>query len=665
MRLIKFIITLKLPILTLLLFILFSCNQIFEPYIQEGMIKISNPKIIYKLSGLWKFTDQDSPENTDFLDKDWEEINVPGYWITKGYSNRNIGWYKLYFTISENFKNKELAIIIKNAINSHEIYINGMKIGGAGEIISENEVIKNARPVVHYIPSNLIKYKSLNVLSIRLADDVGGGGLAMAPLFCERELCEKEFQLQTMVLGGIIFFFLFIGLYNILIFFANKNDFSYLYFGISVIAFSFVTLGSERYTYNLSENYKVHFYIFHPSVYLCSIFVLLTINSFFESKLSIFSIVLIIIFSFLFSISLFAGVIPEFRKVYYSLIYFYQISILNSLLGIEMIRIILLARKQNKAGNLFIFLGAMSLILSIFLLTLYLLGFINKIFMNEGFTIMICSFTIAFALRYKSIKDKLYQIEQKNNTELETKVKEKTKELIEINQKLSDSNNIKDKLFSIISHDLKTPLYALEETLNLFNNKQMSKPSLLKYIQTVNMTIETNKFLLENLLHWSLSHMKDSELAIEVIDPRPLIMEVYALHESFAVSKKVQIKINPMAKVSCIGDRNALRLILRNLLSNAIKFTPRNGIIIIDIENSDNSCKIIFQDSGIGMNSDTIKYLFQYQRDRISIGTNQEGGSGLGLYICKEFLEKMKGKILVESQPGKGSRFIVELVKSN
>jgi hypothetical protein len=210
MRLIKFIITLKLPILTLLLFILFSCNQIFEPYIQEGMIKISNPKIIYKLSGLWKFTDQDSPENTDFLDKDWGEINVPGYWITKGYSNRNIGWYKLYFTISENFKNKELAIIIKNAINSHEIYINGMKIGGVGEIISENEVIKNARPVVHYIPSNLIKYKSLNVLSIRLADDVGGGGLAMAPLFCERELCEKEFQLQTMVLGGIIFFFLFI-----------------------------------------------------------------------------------------------------------------------------------------------------------------------------------------------------------------------------------------------------------------------------------------------------------------------------------------------------------------------------------------------------------------------------------------------------------------------
>jgi len=665
MRLIKFIITLKLPILSLFVFILFSCNQIFEPYIREGMIKISNPKIIYKLSGLWKFTDQDSPENTDFLDKDWGEINVPGYWITKGYSNRNIGWYKLYFTISENFKNKELAIIIKNAINSHEIYINGIKIGGAGEIISENEVIKNARPVVHYIPNNLIKYKSLNVLSIRLADDVGGGGLAMAPLFCERELCEKEFQLQTMVLGGIIFFFLFIGLYNILIFFANKNDFSYLYFGISVIAFSFVTLGSERYTYNLSENYKVHFYIFHPSVYLCSIFVLLTINSFFESKLSIFSIVLIIIFSFLFSISLFAGVIPEFRKVYYSLIYFYQISILNSLLGIEMIRIILLARKQNKAGNLFIFLGAMSLILSIFLLTLYLLGFINKIFMNEGFTIMICSFTIAFALRYKSIKDKLYQIEQKNNTELETKVKEKTKELIEINQKLSDSNNIKDKLFSIISHDLKTPLYALEETLNLFNNKQMSKPSLLKYIQTVNMTIETNKFLLENLLHWSLSHMKDSELAIEVIDPRPLIMEVYALHESFAVSKKVQIKINPMANVSCIGDRNALRLILRNLLSNAIKFTPRNGIIIIDIENSDNSCKIIFQDSGIGMNSDTIKYLFQYQRDRISIGTNQEGGSGLGLYICKEFLEKMKGKILVESQPGKGSRFIVELVKSN
>jgi signal transduction histidine kinase len=642
---------------------LLNCNQVVEPFIIDGSIKISNPKIIYKLGGLWKFTYHDSVKNSDNSAENWENIYVPGYWITKGYSNNNIGWYKLFFTIAEDFKTKELAIIIKNAINSHEIYINGYKIGGVGEIISENEVIKNARPVVHYIPQNIINYKTINTISIRLADDVGGGGLAMAPLICERELCEKEFQLQTMVLGGIIFFFLFIGLYNILIFLANKNDYSYLYFGISVISFAFVTLGNERYTYNLSENYKVHFYIFHPSVYLCSIFVLLTINSFFETKLSHFSILLIGIFSLLFSISIFAGTLPEIRKIYNSLIYFYQISILNSLLGLEMIRIIMDARKLKKAGNTFLLMGTLSLIISIFLLTLYLIGFINKTFMNEGFTMMICSFTIAFAIRYKSLRDKLYEIEQRNNNELESKVKEKTKELIEINQKLSDSNNIKDKLFSIISHDLKTPLFALEETLNLFHNKQMSKPSLLKYIQSVNMTIETNKFLLENLLHWSLSHMKDSQLVIENINPRPIVLEVYALHESFAISKKVKIKINPMADVNCWADRNALRLILRNLFSNAIKFTPRNGIIIIDIEKTEEYCNIIIQDSGIGMNSETIQLLFQYQRDKISIGTNQEGGSGLGLYICKEFLEKMNGKIYVESQSGKGSRFTIELPK--
>ena len=106
-----------------------------------------------------------------------------------------------------------------------------------------------------------------------------------------------------------------------------------------------------------------------------------------------------------------------------------------------------------------------------YLLIFYIIGHINRTFMNEGFFLMISCYAIAFAIRYKSLQEKLFQIEQENSNELEKKVQEKTKELIEMNQKLSDSNNIKDKLFSIISHDLKSPLYSLEETLNLFKNK--------------------------------------------------------------------------------------------------------------------------------------------------------------------------------------------------
>jgi signal transduction histidine kinase len=642
-----------------LLLFLFSCNQVIDPNFNDSLVKISNPKIIYKLSGKWNFTTEDKLKNKK--DNQWEKINVPGYWINSGYKDYNIGWYSIDFLLTEKFHDKDIALIIKNALNSHELYINGIKIGAMGEIISENEVIKNARPVVHHIPNSILKFGSPNNLSIRLADDVGGGGLIASPMLCEKELCDREFQLQTMLLGGIIFFFLFLGLYNILIYFGNKNDISYLYFGISVITFSFVTLGNERYTYNLTENYKIHFYIFHPSIYLCNIFVLLTINSFFDLKLSIISKILIFIFSSIFILSIFAGSNPEFRKIYNSLIINYQISFLHSIMGIKMIKNVLQARKQNKPGNFFILLGTLSLILSIFLLILYLIGNITRTFTNEGFFLMISCYAIAFALRYKSLREKLFQIELVNRNELEKKVQEKTKELIEINQNLSDSNNIKDKLFSIISHDLKSPLHSLEETLNLFKNKQMNKVSLMKYIKLVNNILETNKFLLENLLNWSMSHMKDSKLKIDLIDPRPILMEVYALHEQSAMSKKVRLRLNQISEVKCRADRNALRLILRNLVSNAIKFTPKNGIVILDIENDENKCKILVQDSGIGMNKDTMDSLFQYNRDNISLGTNQEGGSGLGLYICKEFLEKMEGSISVESTSGKGSRFQVIL----
>lgn len=638
------------------------CNQVIEPFFNDSLIRIHNPKVIYKLSGFWKFSSIDRIQNsTQEIDPNWDDIQVPGYWINSGFSNRNIGWYRIDFIPGDAFRNKDLAIIIKNALNSHEIYINGVKIGGVGEIISEKEVIKNARPVVHFIPYNILNLNKPNMLAIRLADDIGGGGLVSPPMLCEKDLCDREFQVQSMILGGVIFFFIFIGIYNILVYLGNSIDKSYLFFGISTISFSFVTLGNERYTYTLTENYIVHFYIFHPFIYLCSIFSLLTVNHFFEVSIGKLSKLLILLYFLVFVLSIISGSNPEFRKIYNSLIVNYEISFLNLLLGGEMTRIILKARSQKKAGNFFVLLGSTSLILSISLLMFYLIGHINRTFLNEGFFIMISCFAVAFAIRYKELRDEILEIELKNSIELESLVNLKTKELVEINKKLSDSNNIKDKLFSIISHDLKTPLYALEETLNLFKNKQMTKVSLLKYIKSVNSILETNKFLLENLLSWSVSQMKDSQLILEKIDPRPILLEVYALHESFATSKKIQIKINPISEVHCIADRNALRLVLRNLISNSIKFTPRNGFILLDIEKNEKTCCILIQDNGVGMNSETQKNLFQYQRDKISLGTEQERGSGLGLYICREFVEKMNGKISLQSESGKGTRFYVEL----
>ncbi len=224
---------------------------------------------------------------------------------------------------------------------------------------------------------------------------------------------------------------------------------------------------------------------------------------------------------------------------------------------------------------------------------------------------------------------------------------------------LVELNATKDKFFSIISHDLKSPFNSilgfsqLLET-NIENNDQEER---LEFVQIIRESAENTLKLLENLLEWAKSQTGKIKFNPEIISLEYLFSEAINLVESSAKNKNITISIAEGDNIEIYADNNMISTVLRNLLSNAIKFTPKNGKVVLKGILKDNEVWITIWDNGIGIKSENITKLFKISESVSSQGTENEIGTGLGLILCNEFIEKHNGKIWVESELGKGSEF--------
>jgi signal transduction histidine kinase len=230
-----------------------------------------------------------------------------------------------------------------------------------------------------------------------------------------------------------------------------------------------------------------------------------------------------------------------------------------------------------------------------------------------------------------------------------TLLEQQTRELTELNQ-------VKNKLFSVIAHDLKTPMYALR---NLFHNMQkykLSSQEILDMVPGIAAEMNYTTSLMENLLQWAKSQMKHATVNPEVLDVQRMVIEVLQLLQLQAENKQVYLESQLDEPVYCYADKEMVNLVLRNLLSNAIKFTPKHGTVYVGATEKSRQIEVFVQDTGIGMSRENMQRIFgdNYYTTK---GTNHETGTGLGLKLCKEFLEKNGGDITVQSEPGKGSIF--------
>jgi PAS domain S-box-containing protein len=247
-----------------------------------------------------------------------------------------------------------------------------------------------------------------------------------------------------------------------------------------------------------------------------------------------------------------------------------------------------------------------------------------------------------------------------------TEEKKLINKLQETASELEESNRAKDKLFSIIAHDLKSPfgnVVALSQILK----EQIEAgeySDLAKHAHAIEISSKRASDLLQNLLEWS--RLKIGTLAFNpsLIDPQILVDEVIDLVRVNLEKKELKVSVQNQINMPLLLDKNIMSTVLRNLLSNAIKFTHRGGHIWLHILNIEGGVSFTVQDNGVGIPNEKIPLLFDISEKTSTLGTEQEKGTGLGLPICKELLEKHGGTIEVKSIPMQGATFICKLPNS-
>jgi len=219
-------------------------------------------------------------------------------------------------------------------------------------------------------------------------------------------------------------------------------------------------------------------------------------------------------------------------------------------------------------------------------------------------------------------------------------------------------NRLKDKLFSIIAHDLRGPLNSLKALLGLAAADQVTESELKHLLGTIGQNTQYTTGLVDNLLLWARANLHGSTVTPQVFDVNELIETNIRLLSPQADKKAITLHCTCPQGISAYADRNMIDLVLRNLLSNAIKFTPQAGSISVIVTAGRNDLSISVSDTGLGMRQEHIAKLFG-KENFSTPGTENEKGTGLGLILCREFVEKNGGRISVTSTEGIGSTFIV------
>lgn len=230
-------------------------------------------------------------------------------------------------------------------------------------------------------------------------------------------------------------------------------------------------------------------------------------------------------------------------------------------------------------------------------------------------------------------------------------------------QKLSKLNATKDKLFSIIAHDLRSPFNTTLGLVEILNEdmEMLSEVEIKENLDVISSSLKSQLKLLENLLNWARIQTDKMELTKALVSPPIIINDIIDLLSATANTKQIELVNQVEKNISILADKDMLHSILRNLISNSIKFTHVGGIVTISSKLVEENILITVSDNGIGMKPDEVENIFNIDHKHTSVGTNGEKGTGLGLALVKEMVELHNGKINIKSKIGKGSDFIFTL----
>jgi two-component system sensor histidine kinase/response regulator len=229
---------------------------------------------------------------------------------------------------------------------------------------------------------------------------------------------------------------------------------------------------------------------------------------------------------------------------------------------------------------------------------------------------------------------------------------------------LENLNIEKDKILAIISHDLRSPLASIQSFLEILNKTSLNDSTRDEINQQLLAQTKNTSEMLGNLLAWSQSQLKGGNIDLKPLSVIDTLDLAYTLHSENAKNKGVNLHIIAPETLYVMADQEMLQVVLRNLLNNAIKFTPEGGTIQLNAMENEKGVEIIIRDNGVGIQEHKKQEIFSLNI-KATQGTHNEKGIGLGLLLCKEYVERQHGSIRFESDPDSGTTFYIQLPRAN
>ncbi len=292
----------------------------------------------------------------------------------------------------------------------------------------------------------------------------------------------------------------------------------------------------------------------------------------------------------------------------------------------------------------------------------FLLSIFN--YLSAFFMIFLTMFFIKYNVwgYEKSIKEKNEKL-LLNNAEITTQRDELSRQAMELKDKtaeLMELNHVKTKLFSIISHDLRTSVYSVKNIFDALEKGYISGQEMLDMIPQASNEIGNSIDLVNNLLGWARNQFHEIKVNPQRLDLIKITETTFRLFAMQAQKKKITLENKIGIYVFAFADNDMICTVLRNLVSNAVKFTREGGQVVVHTEPDGNFIRLIVSDTGVGMNEDEIQQVFNNEYYSTP-GTAHESGTGLGLMICRDFVQLNRGRLDVKSKVGEGTSFIITL----
>lgn len=633
--------------------------------LEKGLLPFSDSALTKSvpLSGSWLFywnsTFEDFSKQKIQLGPEY--IQVPANWQTIGHERQGYGLYVLR-VVWKRDSTQALALRVPSVCSAYRLYIDGKLSGKAGTFGKSK-----AESAPEYFPQEF--YFTPSKDTIEIAVEVCSyyyreGGLTYTPSLGTASVISKATSQSYIVSSFIIGLLILVVLYFGGFYLRNREDKKSLHFAL-------LCLSAALRQSSVSEQIVLKQY-FHCipwewlvkcefiSLFGLMCFSVLYFAHLFEEEKSVWvnkatGIVssLLSLFVLVTPASISSYIIPPFLLYAFGILCFLLLVSIRALIKKRTFSVwFFLSCASIYVCGVNDILTSQGLIVSSYMLPA---GIISFVFVN------VVMLTSIYSKAFHDIERLSFELEEANRNQKRI-IYERTLKLSEKTWELEKINDVKDKIFSIIAHDLRSPIKTLNAFLGLVVAEVgMTAQEFRTHLRRIQRDTESLNLTLENLLMWSRSqiqevhtHPVDLDLA-QVVD---LCLSLYGLP---AENKGVIMRSNVPEGLYIFADRDHLSLVLRNVLGNALKFSRTGGQINVNCQIHDHFVQIIVSDTGVGIPKEDLAKLFQLEGHYTRQGTTNERGTGLGLLLCKEYIEKNNGKIMIESEVGKGTTVIIEL----